>query len=200
MYYHLVDSLSGWVVSIPAVCFLMKRFGITSRKKQILLLLLTVYLSEMFNIVGIPAIQYITWDPSVNLIPFSDFGSPRFLFQVVMNAVMLIPLGFLLPLLWDVFRSWKATLFAGFLTSLQIEVFQLFCFRATDIDDLIMNTLGCGIGYVFAWLLFRKRWKNHSENHLTDLKQCVFFYAVPLLVIIFVRTMISSLIYDFLRR
>lgn len=199
MFYHLIDSLSGWVVTIPAVCFLMKYFGITSRKKQMLVLLFTVYLSEMFNIVGIPAIQYITWDPSVNLIPFSDYGSPRFLFQVTLNVIMMVPLGCLLPLLWDVFHSWKRTLCAGFLTSFLIEVFQLFCFRATDIDDLIMNTLGCGIGYGFAWLFFRKRWKNDSEKHRTDLKQCAAFYAVPLLVIIFARTTISSLVYDLLR-
>lgn len=198
MFYHLIDSLSGLVVSIPAVCILVKLFGITSRKKQILLLLFTVYLSEMFNIVGIPAIQYIRWDPNVNLIPFADYGEPRFLFQMCANAVMLMPLGFLLPLLWDTFHSWKATLCAGLLTSLQIEVLQLFCFRATDIDDLIMNTLGCGIGYAFAWLFFHKKWKNQSVHPLTEVKQCTMIYAVPLLVIIFLRSTIASLVYDFL--
>lgn len=36
----------------------------------------------------------------------------------------------------------------GFLLSLSIEIIQLpFAVRASDVDDLILNTLGCMVGY-----------------------------------------------------
>ena len=41
---------------------------------------------------------------------------------------------------------------AGVLTSGMIELLQLFCFRATDIDDLLMNTLGAVIGFLLSIL------------------------------------------------
>ena len=39
--------------------------------------------------------------------------------------------------------------------SLAIEICQLFCYRATDVDDLIMNTLGTLVGYLI-WLLYKR--------------------------------------------
>lgn len=36
-----------------------------------------------------------------------------------------------------------------------IELLQLFNRRATDIDDLLMNTLGAFVGFLI-WLLYRK--------------------------------------------
>ena len=49
----------------------------------------------------------------------------------------------------------KVTLF-GFLMSLTIEVLQLpFAVRASDVDDLILNTAGCMVGYgIYALVRF----------------------------------------------
>ena len=48
--------------------------------------------------------------------------------------------------------------------SLTIEVLQLFVFRATDINDLIMNTLGALVGYLAAKVIIRKSWDNGKDN------------------------------------
>lgn len=64
------------------------------------------------------------------------------------NIIMFSPIGFFTALLMDKPRWWKSTGIT-FLTSLFIEVFQLFVSRGTDIDDLILNTLGGLLGY---WL------------------------------------------------
>lgn len=89
-------------------------------------------------------------DDTVNLIPFSSEG----ILTYALNVIMFMPLGFLLPFIWKNFRKvWKVVLI-GFLMSLTIEVCQLFNFRATDIDDLIMNTLGTLLGFG-CWALFR---------------------------------------------
>ncbi len=83
----------------------------------------------------------------VNIVPFKDFDA----FGFVANAIMLVPFGFLLPLVFSQYRSFAKTLLAGFLFSLTIELSQLFTLRTTDINDLIMNTLGAAAGFaIFA--------------------------------------------------
>lgn len=62
------------------------------------------------------------------------------------NIVMFMPVGFFAGLLSDKPRWWKGTLLTAGL-SLFIELFQLFVSRGTDIDDLILNTLGGLLGY-----------------------------------------------------
>lgn len=62
-------------------------------------------------------------------------------------------MGFLVPLLWKQYRAEKYVLLFGFGTSFAIEVLQMFCGRTSDVDDLLMNTLGALIGY---WMFLRQ--------------------------------------------
>ena len=64
-----------------------------------------------------------------------------------------MPLGFLLPLIWEDCRKLGKTVLIGAGFSLLIEITQLFNYRATDIDDLTANTLGVLLGY-FIWKIF----------------------------------------------
>lgn len=67
------------------------------------------------------------------------------------NILLFIPLGFMLPFIWkDYERLWK-TASCGILFSLIIELGQLFNGRVTDIDDLLMNTIGA----LFGWVVFK---------------------------------------------
>lgn len=92
----------------------------------------------------------------INLIPFVGFKSDRVL-GMLLNVIMMTPLGILLPLLWKETGFVKTTA-TGFLFSLAIEVSQLFNWRATDIDDLILNTLGTMLGFLL-YTVFLKRIK-----------------------------------------
>lgn len=195
--YMLVDVLSAAVVAVP-VMWLFQRFsGERGARRYVLSALLTLYLCEMFNVVGIPAVQYIRWEPNISLIPFCD-GTRWLGVQRLLNAVMFLPLGFLLPLLWKHFRNWKKPLLWGFGLSLVIELSQLFCFRATDVDDLIMNTLGAGIGYFLAWLCFRKPWGREEAEPGSRFPEAVCALAcigIPYLTIVFLRTPIADWVY-----
>ena len=95
-------------------------------------------------------LAYGRLDNSINLIPLAAMDW----WGYTLNAFMFMPLGFLLPLIWKSFRQAKKTVVFGFLMSLTIEICQLFCFRATDVDDLIMNTLGAFLGYL-CWKLLK---------------------------------------------
>lgn len=70
------------------------------------------------------------------------------------NIVMFMPIGFFAGLLSDKPRWWKGTLLTAGL-SLFIEIFQLFISRGTDVDDLILNTLGGLLGH-FCFLIFKR--------------------------------------------
>lgn len=66
------------------------------------------------------------------------------------NVLLLAPMGFLLPLLYDRMRSWKKNLLLGVTFSLTLEMVQYFLGRTADIDDVLLNSLGILLGYA-AW-------------------------------------------------
>lgn len=196
MIYAAVDLMSGAVFALVFAWIFLACRGERSVRRFCLISLFTVYLCEMFNVVGIPAIPYFRWSPSVNLIPFGDEKNCRFFFQIGMNAVMFLPFGFLLPVLWKSCRSWKVTTLAGFAVSAMIELMQLFCFRATDVDDLLMNTLGSYLGYLLARAIFHRKWTEGTEEGKgSDWAGLVLAVLNPLLVTVFIRSAVSEWIY-----
>ena len=195
--YSLVDVLSAAVVAVPLVWLFQRFRGERGWTRYVLSGLFVLYLCEMFDVVGIPAAQYIRWEPNISLIPFSDethwLGVQR-----VLNAVMFAPFGFLLPVLWRGCRKWSVTTLAGFLLSLTIEILQMFCFRATDVDDLLMNTMGALLGYFLAWLFFHKKWAREPAPgtfKVSDSLSLTVSILIPLLTIVLIRTPISDCIY-----
>lgn len=88
----------------------------------------------------------------VNLVPLVylfDYDNARdIVWNVAGNAAMFIPTGVVLPIVYRRLNSlWKVAA-AGSFISLCIEILQLpFPSRASDVDDLILNTLGVVIGY-----------------------------------------------------
>ena len=87
----------------------------------------------------------------INLIPFRDGIN----LSMILNVVMFMPLGFLLPLLWKEYQSLVRTAIIGFCFSCGIEFCQLFNRRVSDVDDLLMNTLGAILGWLI-WIVFSR--------------------------------------------
>lgn len=88
----------------------------------------------------------------INLLPFvylMDYESRReALINVIGNTAMFIPLGIVWPVCFKQLDSHGKVIAAGVATSLLIEILQLpFYERVSDIDDLILNSLGFLIGY-----------------------------------------------------
>lgn len=122
-----------------------------------------------------------------NLIPFGSMG-----IGFVLNIIMCMPLGFLLPLLWKEYRRCKRTVLTGVVFSMLIEFTQIFNFRATDVDDLIANTCGALIGYLI-WRVFTKifgEWlrntsdgRNEAMIYILLAAAGVFFLYNPFLIL-----------------
>ena len=95
----------------------------------------------------------ILWVPFVELIRILKNDFFVFFYLFVGNIIWFIPFGFLAPLLWKTGR--KAILYTLGLSFL-IEVLQyLFGTGVTEVEDLILNTLGGAIGY-WCYLLIRR--------------------------------------------
>lgn len=102
----------------------------------------------------------VNWIPLVNLFDYPETGD--ILINVIGNTTMFIPLGIVWPSVYkELNKHWKVVL-AGTGCSLIIEILQLpFYSRVSDIDDLLLNTLGFIIGYLLY--LFVKLVKKKKE-------------------------------------
>lgn len=129
-----------------------------SLAQKIWILILALYLAAVYNVAGAPELPYIYPNFNVNLIPFVDIRSDvcAYIINSGLNIILFIPLGFILPLLWSRFRSRKRIILTGFFFSLAIELSQLLNYRITDVDDLIMNSLGTWLGYELVMFLHRR--------------------------------------------
>lgn len=116
-------------------------------------------------------ISYITFKPSyyfLNLKPFTwinetySMGFVKMIKELILNIIMLIPLGFILPIVFKSLRKCWKTVLSVMVIIACIETFQYFIGRSADVDDLIMNTIGGLVGYgIFALLnkcLYSKEW------------------------------------------
>lgn len=127
-------------------------------------LLLYYYCCIMFwNVVGIPTLGEFArvsslgepiFNPKLNFIPFNDGFSLSF----ILNVCLFMPLGFLAPVISKTYCRARNTVLLGFVLSLAIEISQLFTlYRATDINDLLTNTLGAYLGYLVFRATVRSR-------------------------------------------
>lgn len=101
---------------------------------------------------------------NVNLVPFRMFGDywrdltqGGGLFTVINflgNLAVFVPLGLFPALLWRG-ETWRRSALVGGGVSLLVELGQYFIMRSTDIDDVLLNTLGALCGWWLYELLRR---------------------------------------------
>lgn len=104
----------------------------------------------------------------INVIPLVylfDYPEVRdILINVIGNTTMFIPLGIVWPSVYKGLDTHKKVILAGIGATFTIEILQLpFYDRVTDIDDLILNSLGFVVGYLLFLAL--KTWKNNRKCH-----------------------------------
>jgi glycopeptide antibiotics resistance protein len=71
------------------------------------------------------------------------------------NIIAFIPWGFMLPLIYQSLHKFAKFIATTLLFILTIELFQFVTMTGFfDIDDIILNSIGCAIGYFFYCLIF----------------------------------------------
>ncbi|WP_041219809.1 VanZ family protein [Desulfitobacterium dichloroeliminans] len=180
----IISSLTWFISTLP---FLVPYyFLLTSQGKKMgyklsiehmgIVCIFMYYLAGVLSLTGIPSIKDLlqnsfgiitaggfSFPPTeINLIPF--FWLSEGVRPYIENMLLFVPLGFLLPCIWKNYEVLWQTALSGLAFSLIIELSQLFNSRITDIDDLLMNTLGAVLG----WLIFRL-----MHEHLAKLQDKV---------------------------
>ena len=172
------------LILIP-VFWVLNRCSFHNSRRTVCYLCMSLYLAAVDTVVGLPSLLYIRFDRNINLTPFaymfSDYKNS------LLNVLLFVPLGFILPVLWKQFRPiWKTTLF-GLVFSLSIELLQLFTKRATDINDLMTNTAGTILGWCLGRLVLRlfpsirPGWKTKELASIFLATFIVMFFAQPFL-------------------
>lgn len=98
----------------------------------------------------------------INLLPLMHlFDYPALsdiLKNVIGNVAMFVPIGVIYPIVYKELDSHKKVIFAGVGLSLCIEILQLpYYDRVSDIDDLLLNSLGFVMGYMIYLLIKRRK-------------------------------------------
>lgn len=92
-------------------------------------------------------------------------GNIYILKEVILNIVMLMPLGGILPLTTDESVRWYHGLFLGGIISSIIEILQfILCRGLFEFDDILHNGVGCMIGCIISSYLIRWIGDKYSDK------------------------------------
>lgn len=122
---------------------------------------------------------------SINLIPFYYPNKTTYqIKEVLENMIIFIPFGLYLKTLNI---NSERTVFLGFLLSLSLELSQyIFGIGASDITDLITNTIGVLVG-VGLYYLLKKIFKENTNKIILALATITTILIISLIVIILVN-------------
>ena len=173
------ELISLSLVFVPAIIFLIYKISKGEKVTPshcIWMFTFLFYICLVFFVTGLGTI----WDiidkgglissiqsAKINLIPFASDG----FFTYIMNIIMLMPLGFLIPYIWKNYRNIYKVAVIGFLFSFFIEISQIPTNRAVDIDDLIMNTIGTVLGYAIWKGIGKVLFSKNEEKRTQDLSK-----------------------------
>lgn len=180
--------------SVILYLFIAVAIGLKKRipiRQQLLAFLLFGYLLGVIAVTFFP----IPIDPNMikvlrsssgeihkNLLPFNTIilmikNNPwhfHAFLNIAGNVSLFVPFGFLIPILFKNFNRPLKLISLGFITTLAIEISQLiisymagFTFRSFDIDDIILNTLGVIVGFIFlrAYQSTRRRVRKPTRTN-----------------------------------
>lgn len=141
-------------------------------RREVILLIFTVFLVGLASQTVIPKFDFTdgikiigSGTGEINLIPFKVIPETYrevvingrinyFIINFLGNIIMFMPIGSFIPALWNIKSRNVILIGAGI--SLFIEITQLLLPRGTDIDDLILNTLGTALGLIVYKLISKK--------------------------------------------
>jgi glycopeptide antibiotics resistance protein len=151
--------------------------------KEMIKFLFVIYISLVISVTLFPLplgfhYEYDNLFRSTNFVPLATIinnisqigtaydGDVFFMISLIVknvggNILLLMPLGFFAPIVWNKAKGFKAVTLLGLVMSITIELLQLLesfgggWGRVTDIDDVICNVVGAIIGYLIYVLIIK---------------------------------------------
>lgn len=171
-YLQMVLAISVIWITVRAICSVKAKCFDWKRELQLMLVYICIVVVIRFTFCPFGKvngkIQPLLFDSGkvfplwLNLKPFIYlFDYPTMkeaLLNLVGNTAMFIPLGIVWPAVFKKLNTHGKIIAAGVGVSFIIEILQLpFFGRSTDIDDLLLNSLGFLMGYGIYLLVTQKR-------------------------------------------
>ena len=171
-YAFMVILITALWMMVRAIVWTKQKHIIWKRELQLLLVYVCIIVVTRFTFCPFgkvdgkiqPLVFYkenwfpfrINWKPFVYLFDYPKFS--EVLLNVIGNTAMFIPLGIVWPSVFKKLDTPAKVIAAGVGYSLSVEILQLpFYDRVSDIDDLILNSLGYLMGYGIYILVKRMR-------------------------------------------
>ena len=149
--YEFLSEFIPFLIVLAVFIYSRKKKGLDiSKSSCVMLVIFSIYIIGVYHFTSTGTIYNgLTYQLEVrkdllNLVPFSsniDF------IGYFLNVVLFVPLGILVPLICKKMDNLKYIFGTGLGFSIFIELSQLLNNRRTDIDDLILNTVGAIIGF-----------------------------------------------------
>jgi glycopeptide antibiotics resistance protein len=163
--YEFLTVILPFIIVFLILNEMCKRKGVTNTKGYFLwALIFSFYVLVVFYLTGVGTLFDLyryrigIHSNQINLLPFSKGID---IVAYLQNILLFVPFGFLLPFIWPNINKFRYVVLSGFSFSLLIELSQLLNNRSTDVDDLILNTLGAILGYLlFRLFINTTKWNN----------------------------------------
>ena len=143
-----------------------------------------------------PTVAYIRPELNLNLIPV--LGMMNDWKNSILNVCLFLPMGLALPIGWRRFRKKRHTICFGFCISLGIELLQTLTFRASDVNDVITNTLGTYLGYLVATVIMKKKPAIGEILHDEKAHELFVIFSILLGIMSFLYPFVSAVLWDWL--
>lgn len=191
--YSILINLLPMIILFSVVMSSIRIVSAIYSKEKIVLykelknLLYVVYCFALFNLVTTTDFESF----SNNFIPFKEImryhtTSVLFYRNVIGNIALFIPFGFMIADMLKE-RAGKTnvliTLLITFITSLTIEIIQMFIGRSFDIDDILLNLIGGALGFL-VYHITRIIYKHIPDKYKTNRIKFIFFICMTLLFIL----------------
>ena len=144
-----------WFGVLFLFCFSQKKDYMTQHANQITTVLCDSLLSLSFSFIFVMTLfrRSAGADFDFRAKPFESYyiafaeGGIEVLLQIIINIVMFIPIGFLLPCCFKLYEKYRCVLITAVIASVSIELLQLiFRIGLFETDDVINNVFGAMIG------------------------------------------------------
>lgn len=191
-------------VAVIAVLFLTVYFIIykkmlkgTRKIKPLHVILVGIFLCYIIVVIGATMMSrgafydhsyqlhlFYSYKEAWNSFNFSEWRN------IILNILMFVPFGFLLPLVFKRLRKFWKTYLCSFAFTLAIELIQLiFNLGIFEVDDIFDNLLGAMIGYglfSIVYSVYRKMKKRSVKALPVILHQLPLIFAVVMFSVIFI--------------
>ena len=136
------------IISSFRITYLISKHKKFVLHKELIYLISIIYILCLFHVVTFQDNNY----GISNFVPFKeifryDFGTPKFMKNIVGNIMLFIPYGFIASYLLKN-KKFSTITILTIIVSLTIETVQYYIGRVFDIDDVILNLAGEIIGFL----------------------------------------------------